>query len=276
MPLNVRHYDADGATQLNQQEWGQIISDLVEVDATPRKFALENIDSRVVGASPFSGIVLRHEQVGTNDGHTFLYTAYDPNGTLSRPWGPDDESAPRVTLASPYGAWVYSGIGEKGVVMTAVTMDVYGNVIGETNPSDEQVFTITAETQTATYTWVKQVAPMPIPGGYRVYRRDGTGALGLIATVLQASDPEYVDDGTILPGAAPPADNTTGANATAYDPYGEPPDPGDFDKTDKTIATAPGGMAIGRQWFYYAMLTIPEGTGSVGNRRAYRLAPKEI
>lgn len=276
MAINIRHYDADGATPLTQQEFGQIISDLAEVDSAPRKFALENVDDRVVGASPFTGLVLRIEQIGTNDGFTFYFTAADPNGTLSRPWGPDDESAPRVTLAGAGGAWVYSGVGEKGAVITAVIMDAYGAVIGETWVSDEQVFTITAEAQTATYLWVKQVAPLSVPDGYRVYRRDGAGALGLIATVLQASPPTYVDDGTVLPGAPPPDDNTTGANATAYDPYGEPPVIGDFTNADKTIASAPDGLAIGQQWFYYAVLKIPAGTGATGNRRAVRVAPREI
>ncbi len=268
MAINVKYCSADGATQIGEQAWGQWISDIAEVDATPAKFALENIDARAVGASPFSGIELRIKKDGLNDGDAFYYTASDPNGTLSRPWGPAG-SAPSAAVAAGGGAWVYSGTGDKGVVVTAYSAH------GETPASDEQSFTITDPFQTATYTWVKQSAPAPI--GYRVYRRDGaTGALGLIAQVLQSAPASWDDDGSVLPGAPPPTDNRTAANATAYDPYGEPPATENFTKTAKAIASAPAGLAIGQQWFWYSTLKIPAGTDATGNTRVVRIEPTEF
>ncbi len=262
----IRNLAADGVTLQSQQTWGPFISGLVEVRSTKIKFAIENISNRVLGATPFSVLVFAIQQNGTNDGDDFYWTAVDPNGTLSRPWGPDAASAPRVVVSAGGGAWVYSGTGEHGVVITAY------NGTGETVVSDETTFTISVETKTATYTWVKQVSPLPIPTGYKIYRRDGAGDLGLVGTVLQAASPSFADDGSETPGVAPPIGNTTGGAGPAY---GTVPADGAFTQADKSVAAGGLGLAIGQQWFFYGQVRVPAATSEVGNRRTLSLGSVE-
>src|SRR5678816_857220 len=95
MTINIRYRSADGFTLIAgpTEDLGQIAASLSDtVLTTPRKICLENAGERAIGADPFLSVVLRRTSVGSNDGAGFLRTAADPNGTISRPWG-DDENA---------------------------------------------------------------------------------------------------------------------------------------------------------------------------------------
>lgn len=252
---SVKHYSADGATQALSQDFGTLVSDVVEVDSARRKYAVENVADRILGASPFTGLILTIEPVGTNDGWTMYFTATDPNGTLSKPWGPTDD-APDVTVGGVYGAW--GSTGTKGCVVTAI------NATGETTPSGERSFVIGATDQIATVDWEQ------VPGAtsYRVYFTNTPGDYSSSTVVVVPGSTTTVDlDGTGSVGS-PPSTNTTGG---AGPDYGTPPAFNMFTQLDKNV----GALAIGRQWFYYACLKVPAGTSSVGNRRAVRIRLKE-
>jgi hypothetical protein len=276
MPTNVRYRDADGFTQVvgTTEDLGQVVSSpSAVVNTTPIKVCLENISDRALGASPFAGVVLHHEQVGTNDGISLVYTALDTiNGTLSKPWGADVDAfdvptgAPEATMTGPYGVWAATG--DYGVVVTAL------NAAGETIASVEKVVTVSDVSEEWTYEW----AHVPgATGGYNIYRTDvddaGTyGAYSLIGHNAAVGDVTFADDGSPQTIGTPPSENTTGG---AGPTYGTAPAAVDHTTADKTIAAAPAGLAVGEQWFFWLMAKIPAGTSSTGNKRIMRLQPTE-
>lgn len=259
----IKHLASDGATQQAQQTWGPFVSGLVEVRSTKIKFGIENIDSRVLGASPFSSIFLEIQQTGTNDGNLFYFTAADSNNTLSKPWGIGANGAPIVLVTAGSGVW--STTGTYGVTIVAT------NATGETIGSVEATFTISALTQRAQYSWVQT----PFATGYKVFRTDTPGTYGastLRATIIGGAVITFLDDGSATVAGTLQSDNTT---AGAGPDYGTVPLDGAFDQTNKVIAVTPTGLAIGQQWFYYAQVRVPAATSDVGNRRTLKVTPVE-
>lgn len=262
----IQHLAGDGRTQIVGDDFGTIVSGASEIKTDPVKRAIQNIGDRALGATPFGGEFLTIEQVGDSDGHQFYWHALDPNGTLSHPWGAA-AAAPAVTLSSggSFAAGTY------GVVVTAV------NANGETTASVEAVF-VAALNQKATIVWAR----VPGAASYNVYRTDvdDAGVYGAYAFVANVVDPgtgstaSYVDVGDPQDIGTPPLVNTTGS--TPYEDEGDPPVNGDFTQAPLTVAAAPGGLAIGRQFFYWARLIVGAGSSSFGNKRLARVLPKEI
>jgi hypothetical protein len=256
----IRHLNADGATTQAQQTWGPFVSGAVEVDSDKIKFGVENIGTRALGGTPFSQLLLEIQQIGTNDGFTFYYTALDSAGTLSKPWGIGAGGAPIVSLS---GGGSFSA-GTYGVVIVAK------NATGKTIGSTELVFTASSG-QKALYTWVQT----PGATGYEVYRTSTPGVYGastLRAVISGGAIITYSDDGSATTSGTPPTVNTSGGAGPAY---GTPPVDGSFDQTDKTIAVGPAGLAVGQQWFYWAQIRVPAATAEVGNRRTLNVTPVE-
>lgn len=263
MSAEIKHLAADGATAQAQQTWGPFVSAAVEVRSDKIKFGIENIGTRVIGGSPFTTLVLEIQQIGTNDGWTFYYTAVDPDGTLSKPWGMGTAGAPTVSLLGSGG--VFAGTGTYGYEVTAT------NVTGQTIGSTEATATISAVTQRVTLTWVQT----PGATGYKVYRTATPGTYTtptLIATIVGGATVTYTDDGTAASAGVPPSVNTTGGAGPAY---GTVPADGSFSQADKTIATGGTGLAIGQQWFYWAQIRVPAATSEIGNRRTLNVTPVE-
>lgn len=263
MPAEIKHIAADGATQQAQQTWGPFVSGAVEVDSDRVKFGVENIGTRVLGASPFANLLLEIQQVGANDGWTFYYTNVDTNGTLSKPWGLGAAGAPSISVGGATGAW--GATGTYGVKVSAT------NATGETIGSTEGTFTISATTQRATYTWVQT----PGATGYKVFRTSSPGTYGattLVATIVGGAVVTYADDGAAAAAGTPRSDNTSGG---AGPTYGTPPALVSFDQTDKVIASGGTGLAIGQQWFYWAVIKVPANTSEVGNTRTLNVTPVE-
>jgi hypothetical protein len=260
----IRHVIADGATKVLQQNLGTIVSDIVQVLTTPVKFGIENLSDRVLGASPFTGLFLQLQQIGDNDGFLYAFTAADA-ATLSRPWGAgvDSVNAPNGSPAVTIGAGGWAGTaGAKGVVATAL------NATGETVASVEAGFAIADVSQRPTYVW----APVPGAASYKVYRTDTPGtypASSLVATNVGNGNTTFVDTGAAPGVGTPPVANTTAGAGPAY---GTPPVDGDFNQVDKAI----GELAIGREYFYWVKLRVTAGTSAVGNRRLFRIIPKEL
>lgn len=255
MAASMRRLAADGATPVSQMTWETVLSDLAEEIKGPFKFTLENNGTRTLGASPFSGLALSIEQVGTNDGYLYYEIAPDGNGTISKPWG--------VEVAVGGSGGSFGSVGSYGYKVTAL------NGAGETIGSREVVAVITSTSQLATLTW----ETVPTATSYRVYRTAvnalGTyGATSLRATVT-APDVTYEDDGGSLSSGTPPLVNTTGG---AGPTYGTAPDPGEFGNADLVI----GELEIEQQYFYWARLVVPPGTTEAGNRRVLRLVPLEV
>ncbi len=275
MPTNVIYKGPDGATVIagSTTNYGQLLSPAAaEADTDSLKVCLENVADRVMGAAPFSMLTLARTVVGTNDGVGFAYTAADPNGTISKPWGlavngaGNPTGAPTATLIGAAGAWG-ADLGTHGVVITALT------ALGETPASVEQTFNVGAATDQWRYDW----EVVPDATGYNVYRTDvpGTyGAYSLVANIPSGATHVYTDDGAAPGAGAPPDDNTTGG-FDGYT-YGTPPLAADHTAADKVVATAPEGLAVGQQWFFWLMLKLPAGTTSWGNTRAFRLLPTEV
>ena len=259
----IKHIAADGATAQAQQTWGPFVSGTIEVRSTKIKFGVENVGTRVLGISPFAQLALAIKQAGTNNGHTYYYTAADPNGTLSKPWGTSTGGSPVVTFQIGGGVW--GATGTYGVKIAAT------NATGETIGCTEATFTISAVTQKATYTWVQT----PGATGYKVYRTATPGTYGattLRATIGGGATVTYQDDGSATGAGTPRTDNTTGGVGPAY---GTVPIDGNFSQTDKVIASAPTGLAIGQQWFYWAQVRIPAASSEIGNRRTLNVTPLE-
>lgn len=277
---NVKHLEADGATVLQQKNWGAFASSLTaEVDSVRLKFAIENNGTRVLGVDPFGGFFLKIQQIGENDGFTFVDFAADTNGTISKPWGDGLDSggepngAPTTQdLGGPYGVW--GSTGNKGIKVTAL------NATGETIGSNEAIFNVSSLDSEWQYDW----DPVPGATAYNIYRTDTPGTYS--STSFRANNAgngntTFVDDGSATTGAdpyvptdgEPPADNTTGG---AGPTYGTAPAIGSFSQTALTIALDPTGFAIGQQFFYWAVLKIPAGTGEEDNTRTSRRLPEEI
>lgn len=268
MAANIKHLSADGATVIVQQIFPTLVSDAVEVTGTRTKFALENVSTRPLGASPFSGLFLKIESVGSNDGRNFIFTALDPNGTCSKPWGagldaggvPNGSPTAVVSAAGMGGVW--GALQTYGVVITAT------NALGETIASVQQTFTITVATQKVTYTWTQ------VPGatGYKVYRTATPGTYGattLRATIVGGATTTFEDIGSATGAGIPPLTNTTGGAGPAF---GTPPVIGNFAQTDLAI----GVLAIGQQFFYWMVEKVPAGTSEIGNKRTARIIPREV
>ena len=259
----VKHLASDGFTEQAQQSWGPFLSGATPVVSAKVKFGVENVDGRALGATPLVGLFLKIVQVGLNDGNAYYFTSIDTSNTLSKPWGNGADGSASVAVGGTGGVWAATGT--YGVTITAL------NATGETIGSTEATFTITALTQKATYTWVQT------PGAtmYKVYRTSSPGTYGastLRATIGSGSTISFQDDGTATTAGTPPVANTTGGAGPVY---GTPPADASFDQTDKTIATAPAGMAIGQQWFYWAQVQVPANTSEVGNTRTLQVTPTE-
>jgi len=262
MSAEVKNLASDGATSIVQQTWGPFVSGLTEVFSTKIKFGVENVGSRALGGTPFSLLLLEILESGTNDGFEFYFTAPD-TATLSKPWGIGASGAPIVSVGGSGGVW--SGTGTFGYTVTAT------NATGETIGSVEAQAVITATTQKATLTWVQT----PGATGYNVYRTATPGTYGastLRATIVGGSTVTFVDDGSATTTGTPPAVNTTAGTGPVY---GTPPADGSFDQTNKIIATGPGGLAIGQQWFYWAQVRVPAATSELDNRRTLNVTPIE-
>jgi hypothetical protein len=274
MATNIRYRSADGASFIsgNVEDEGQIVSNpSAIVYGDPVKVCVENFSDRSLGnVGDFIALVLKRTQVGSNDGWTMVLTADDPNGTISKPWGDgvDDfdvpTGAPVAALTGPYGSW--GALGTYGAVVTAV------NGTGETIASVEVTFNVGAATDQWTVTW----AAVPGATSYNYYRTDaddaGTyGAYSLVASGITGTSYDDVGDAPVA--GTPPADNTTGG---AGPDYGTPPADVDFDTADLTIATAPEGLAVGQQWFFYFIVKVPINKRATGNKRLMQLFPTEV
>jgi hypothetical protein len=279
MATNITYKGEDGATALtgSEEDFGQLLASAsVEVDAEPRKVCLENVGLRAMGASPFSSYLLKRVTFGENDGINFVFTALDPNGTVSRPWGEDVNGsgiltgAPTATLSgTTNGVWGGAGVGQYGTVVTALT------ALGETPASVEKTFNVGAGTDE----WEVEWARVPSATGYRVYRTAkndaGTyGATSLAAEIGDGDTVTYTHLGSALSAGTPPEDNTTGGY-DGYD-YGTPPSIAAHTSTDKVIAVAPNGLAVGQQWFFYVVVKLPAGTTELGNPRVMTILPTEV
>jgi hypothetical protein len=277
MATNIRFREGDGATLIagNTEDEGQVVA-LPSATAftDPVKVCLENISDRSMGnVAGFTSLLLRVTQVGSNDGWTMGKIADDPNGTISKPWGAgvDDfalpTGAPTATLgAGSGGGWAAAGgVGEYGGVVTAL------NATGETIASVEVTFTVGALTEE----WLIDWEDVPGAASYNYYRTavDDAGTYGAYSFVANVAVSQYNDVGAAATVGAPPADNTTGGAAPDY---GTPPADLDFDDVDLTIATAPDGLAVGQQWFFYKIVAVPANTLALGNKRRFRLLPIEV
>lgn len=258
-----RHTTADGATAVTTKTWGPFASGAIEVQSPREKFSLENVDTRSAGASPFTTVSLDIQQSGVSDGHTFLFTAADTNGTISKPFGAGALGAPTGTILSGSGVW--GSTGQRGYRIAAT------NATGETIGSTEVIVNIGNLTDRAQITWIQT----PGATGYKVFRTDTPGTYGgstLRATLAGGGTITFIDDGSATAAGSPQADNTTGGSGPAY---GTPPAVGAFTQADKLIASAPTGLRVGEQFFYWAMVKVPAQTSDVGNTRTLRLLPVE-
>lgn len=274
MPTNTIYRSKDGFTILAGQtdDEGQLLASASAIQKlTPRKICVENISDRKMGVSPFTALLLKRVQSGTNDGIAYILTAADPNGTISKPWGIATDpvtgvltGAPTaVVSASAYGTWGSTGL--KGAVVTAL------NATGETIASVEITFTISATTDEVLISWIQ------VPGAtsYKIYVTDTPGTYGattLAATVSPGSTVSQTILGSVSAGT-PPSANTTGGAAPNY---GSDPVDGAFGTADLTIATDPTGFAVGQQWFFYFRPVLPAGATSTGNKRVMQLFPTEV
>lgn len=275
MADNFRYRLADGFTIVSgaTKDDGQIVaSPSVVVFDEAKKMCVENISNRKFGGSPASGAVLRRQQVGSNDGWGFARMAADPNGTISKPWGVAVDGSdtltggPTAEISGPYGVWLATG--DYGVVVTAE------NASGETIASVETVFTVGALTDEFTFAIVQ------VPGAtnYRWFITNTPGTYGAYSLAFESGSGAvltFTFDGdlTSLVAGTPPDENTTGG-AGPY--YGTDPADGTFSTSDLAIATAPAGIAVGQQVFFYYIERLPAGATSLGNKRQFALLPVEV
>jgi hypothetical protein len=272
MGTNIVYKQKDGATVFtgSTDDLGQIISTASEVDVAPVMVCMENISDRALGASPFTGLLLTRTQVGANDGWTFVNTALDPNGTLSKPFGDAVDGAGvltgGVTAAEGGAGGAWGGAGNHGVVVTAV------NATGETVASVETVFNVADVGKKWLYTW-KSLSAFGATK-YRVYvtATPGDYPAARMQEVAPGSVTTLLDDGSTGSTVAPPTANTTGGAGPSY---GTPPPLGSFTLSDKVITSGAPGLRVGEQFFFYFDAKIPGGSTAPGNKRQMRLFPKE-
>lgn len=274
MPANFRYRDANGFDIISgpTKDLGALVSSpSAVVLGDPIKICCENMSDRPYGASPFAGLVMRRSAVGDSDGVGYIRSALDPNGTISRPWGLDTSSsiptgAPTAeNIGGPYGAWGATGV--YGVVVVAT------KGAGRTIASEEKRITVVDVGDSWRYAWVKP------PGGcdgYEVYRTDTPGTYGAYTLIAEIGDGDTVtfdDDGSAPIAGAPPEENTTGG-AGPY--YGDDPADGAFGTADLTMFSAPNGMAVGQEFFFYFRSRLSAGASSLTNPRDMDLLPVEV
>jgi hypothetical protein len=235
MATALKHYAADGATQITGKNWPEAKAGEAQ---TAEKFAVENVSDRAL-----DDLQMRIAQVGANDGYNQMRCAPD-TVTLSKPYG----VAAALSAAGAGGVWGSTGL--KYYRVTAL------NANGETIGSDELSVNVDVTTKKVTLTWTELVGA----SGYKVYRSDASGSYGassLRATVSGQATTTYVDDGGSLSSGTLPAANTTGGAAPAY---GAP----------SALGVGPlviGDVPIGKQVFYWMNRIIPGGTSEGGNPR---------
>jgi hypothetical protein len=273
---NVIYKGPDGATELagSVKNYGQLLAyAATESDTAAFKVCLENVSDRALGVSPWAALLLKIVQIADGDGSSFGFTAADPNGTISKPWGLHldalnfKDGAPEATLVGTvYGAW--GALGTYGTVVTALT------ALGETPPSVEVTFNVGTLDDEWEIEWVR------VPGatGYNVYVTEVDdegiyGAYSLVAEIGSGDTLTYTHLGDPPVIGAPPDENTTGG---AGPTYGTVPSVAAHTAANKTIATAALGFAVGQQWFFYLMIKLPAGTTASGNTRSFRLLPTEV
>jgi hypothetical protein len=258
----VKHYSADGATVLTQNTWGPFVSGAAEVQSSRIKFALENVDSRVFGVTPFTSVSLAIQQSGTNDGYLYVYTAADGSGTVSKPFGAGTLGAPTAVIVTSGGSFTPGTYGYK---ITAT------NATGETIGSTEVSINVGLATDRVQLNWIQT----PGATGYKVYRTTTPGTYGattLRTTIGSGATITFTDDGSATSSGTPPTTNTTGGAGPAF---GTPPAIGSFTQVDKLIASNPTGLRVGEQYFYWAVIKVPALTSDVGNTRVARILPVE-
>lgn len=275
MPTATQYRGANGFDIFSgsSDDLGQILASVsATVLGTPQKFCVENVSDRSMGASPFTGLVLKRLASGVSDGVDFILTAADPNGTISKPWGAAVDTgsvktgAPTATRSAGGG----SGWNTATTYGAVVTAHLAG---GETIASVEITFTPLAADDTWTIAWLG-----PVGAGitFTVYLTTTPGTYGASTLVSGSVASPTVTKALIAPTTTtgtPPSENTTGGAGPSY---GSAPADGAFGVADLTIASAPTGFAVGQQWFAYFRESIPPGTSNLGNKRGMYLFPTEV
>lgn len=193
----VKYLDRDGASQLPATlDLGHAVAGRPQ---TPRKQAIENIDLRTLGASPFNGSALRRLAIaaGLDDGTEQFRVALD-TATLSAPYGPVT-----LTLGAAGDGGVWGSVGNKFYRVTAY------NATGETIGSVEQVVFVDIATKRVTIAWLQVTGA----AGYRVWRSTASGVYGptaLVEDVVGGAVLSYIDDGTAAGAGTIPTVNTSG------------------------------------------------------------------
>lgn len=236
MGASIRHLSKDGATTITGKTWPDIFATQPATTGTAEKFAVENNGDRTLVSVEFS-----LAQAGGSDGYTMVRIVAD-TATLSAPY------TFAAALGPTGGAW--GSTGTRYWRITAL------NATGETAGSLEVSFNVTDTAKKVALTW----AAVAGATGYKLYRSTTSGVyttpalratLGAVAT--------YDDDGSAVSAGALPSANTTGGAAPNY---GTPPG-GVWGGGPLAV----GGLAIGRQWFYWANRVVPGGTPEAGNDR---------
>lgn len=235
MDLILKHFGADGVTQLTSKSWGPAFAGEAQ---TAAKFWIQNAGDR--DSLSLSLAIL---QAGSSDGNSMVRLALD-TATVVPPYG----------LGSSLSAAGAGGVfGATGVCEYTVTAR---NGTGETQGSVPLTVTVDVTTKKVTLTWQQS----PNATGYYVYRTPTPGVYGTStrrATINSGSSTTYVDDGSACSAGTLPSANTTGGAAPAYG-------------TVPTLGAGPlsfGVVKIGQWACYWENRVIPAGTSGDGNPR---------